>query len=199
MFISKSILIIIGSVLESIGINFFLLPYDILDGGIIGISMIAHYLFGIKIGLSVIVLNIPIYVFAWFYFRHYFYRSVHGMIVSSFFIDLLAPIAVFKDYFELFTLTPLECSILGGMFIGSGVGLMLRHRTSTEGTELIALSISRRMPINEGIILFVFDIIPICLAEILIPSSHFFLSLITSCSVGVMTSLYTFRLEEHAG
>lgn len=155
--------------------------------------MIAHHLFGIKIGFTVILLNLPIYIFAWFHFRAYFYNSLHGLLVSAFILDLLASMHHNLWYYDLFS--PLECSILGGIFIGSGVGLMLRNRISSEGTELIAQLISHKWRVNEGVVLFLFDLFPICLAEALIPTSHFFLSLFTIVSIGITTSLYTFKFQ----
>lgn len=59
-FFNKAIIIVFGSLILSVGINFFLVPFDLLDGGIIGIGLIIKYILGIKVGLTIIVLSIPI-------------------------------------------------------------------------------------------------------------------------------------------
>lgn len=83
-FIKKSIVIVIGSILVSLGINLFLAPYEVLDGGIIGIGLISYYLWGLQTGFIIILLSIPIFIIAWIYYRDYFYNSLHGLLVSSF-------------------------------------------------------------------------------------------------------------------
>ena len=85
--IQKGLAITIGSFILAVGINMFLTPYEILDGGIIGLSLILHYLFRLKIGLMIILLSLPIFILAWFKYRDYFYNSLHGLLVSSFTID----------------------------------------------------------------------------------------------------------------
>ncbi|RKJ17248.1 hypothetical protein D7X33_46885, partial [Butyricicoccus sp. 1XD8-22] len=60
----KGLVIIIGSILISLGINLFLVPYEILDGGIIGIGLILNYLWNLKPGLMIICLSIPIFMIA---------------------------------------------------------------------------------------------------------------------------------------
>lgn len=84
-------------ILLAIGINLFLAPYEILDGGIIGLSLILHYLFNLKIGLMVIVLSTPIFILAWFKYRRYFYNSVHGLLTSSVIIDIFKPLRYLLD------------------------------------------------------------------------------------------------------
>jgi uncharacterized membrane-anchored protein YitT (DUF2179 family) len=72
VYIKKMFVIFLGSFLLSIGINFFLVPFELLDGGIIGIGLIIKYLTGIKPGLAIVVLSLPIFALAWFYNRSYF-------------------------------------------------------------------------------------------------------------------------------
>lgn len=91
-FLTKSLVIIIGSIALSLGINVFLTPHEILDGGVVGLALILHYLYKLKIGLMIILISIPIFIIAWFKYRAYFYNSVHGLITSSFIIDLLKPV-----------------------------------------------------------------------------------------------------------
>ena len=79
----KAMAIFFGSLLLGIGINGFLVPHHLLDGGIIGIGLIIHYYYGWPTGLTMIILSIPLYCLAWFYDRQFFYNSLHGLIFSS--------------------------------------------------------------------------------------------------------------------
>ncbi|MEW9671499.1 YitT family protein [Ammoniphilus sp. 3BR4] len=190
-FLSKGIAIILGSFVLSMGINFFLVPFELLDGGIIGLGLIVRYLLGVKAGITIIVLSIPIFVNAWFYYRNYFYNSLHGMLISSFMIDLLYP---FHD--SVLTYVPfssLMSSMIGGALVGLGIGIMLRYKTSTGGTDLLAQFLADIFRINVGIIIFSIDIVVIFIGGILISTETFLLSMVTIIFVGLMTSLCTWE------
>ncbi|KGR76685.1 YitT family protein [Ureibacillus sinduriensis] len=184
-FIQKGIAIVLGSIFLSLGINVFLTPYEILDGGIIGLSLIIYYLFSLKIGLMIIVLSIPIFILAWFKYKPYFFNSLHGLLVSSVMIDL------FKPFRTLVELPPITSSIIGGIFVGIGIGLMLRYETSTGGTDLLAQFISDKTHINVGIVIFIIDAAVVCLGGVFISSNTFLLSIFTILCVGITTSALT--------
>ena len=190
-YLNKALAILIGSFVLSVGINFFLVPFDLLDGGIIGIGLLVKYLLGFKAGLTIIVLSIPIFVIAWVHYRPYFYNSLHGMFISSFLIDLLYP---FHDHFISFIQLPaLVSSIIGGVLVGFGIGIMLRHKTSTGGTDLLAQFLSSIFQKNVGFMIFIIDSIVICIGGLLISKETFLLSIVTIIFVGLTTSLCTWK------
>lgn len=182
-FFKKALIIIIGGILLAIGINLFLAPYKILDGGVIGIGLILNYIWGLKTGIMIIVLSIPIFMIAWFNYRSYFFNSLHGLLISSFFIDF------FKPMQNLSHIDPLYSSIFGGVLVGLGIGLMLRFKTSTGGTDLIAQFLSDKTGINVGILIFIIDSFVILLGGLMLSSSTLILSVITILVVGITTSL----------
>ena len=181
-YVKIGVMISIGSILLSIGINIFLTPYKVLDGGIIGIGLILHYLLGLKAGLMIIFLSIPIFFIAWIYYRKYFYNSLHGMLVSSFFIDLMKPFS------GVIHLAPIISSLIGGILVGLGIGLMLRIGTSTGGTDLLAQFLFEKTGINVGILIFFIDAVVILLGGLLISSETFLLSCVTILAVGLTTT-----------
>ncbi|SFL44250.1 Uncharacterised 5xTM membrane BCR, YitT family COG1284 [Gracilibacillus orientalis] len=194
MFITKKIYtIIIGSILLAIGVNFFLIPFKLLDGGMIGLGLIFKYLAGVKAGLVIIFLSVPIFILAWMYQREYFYNSLHGLLVSSFAIDYLAPLHY--SYITKFQLPSVVSSVLGGVLIGIGTGIMLRYRTSTGGTDLLAQLLSRITRMNVGIIIFIIDALIIMIGGIIISTETMLLSTITIICVGIVTSLCTWNLK----
>ncbi|WP_204555480.1 YitT family protein [Bacillus ectoiniformans] len=188
-FIEKMLAILFGSCLLSIGINLFLVPFDLLDGGIIGISLILYYLLGVKVGLTIIIVSLPIFLLAWFYSKSYFYNSLHGMLVSSFMIDILHPLTAW--FTSAVHPSPLVSSILGGIFIGLGIGIMLRFETSTGGTDLLAQFLAKMYRINVGLIIFLIDFIVILAGGILLSADTLLLSTITIIFVGLSTGLCT--------
>ncbi|WP_342565785.1 YitT family protein [Paenibacillus sp. FSL R7-0345] len=181
--------ILLGSLLIAAGTNFFLVPYKILDGGVIGIALIINYIGGVKIGLAVILCSLPIFLLAWVKERDIFYNSILGLLISSFLIELLAPLQYYFLYY--IEIGSISSAIIGGFLMGSGLGLMLRYKASTGGTDLLAKFIKRYIPLNVGVLIFLGDIVIIAAGGLLISKETFFHSLLTIISGGVATGLCT--------
>jgi uncharacterized membrane-anchored protein YitT (DUF2179 family) len=180
--LKKTAAILTGSLLIGTGINGFLIPHHLIDGGMVGISLILHYHFGYQTGLCIILLSIPLCVYAWFHEKNYVYTSLHGLLVSSFFIDWLAPI---QTYFQL----PIYISsVIGGSIIGVGIGLMLRYETSTGGTDLLAYILSKAFSLNIGMIIFVIDGLVVIIGYKALGAESLFFSVLTITTVGIIAS-----------
>lgn len=180
-----------GSLLLAIGINLFLIPYNVLDGGVIGIALIAKYIWGAKVGLTFVICSIPILLLAWFQFRHFFFSSFPGMLISSFFIDLFSKLS-----FPLLThihVHPIPSSLVGGMFMGVGFGVMLRNNISTGGTDLLAKYLADRLSVNVGFTIFILDGLIVSIGGLLLSPTTFFLSVLTISVGGIMTGVTCFR------
>ncbi|MDE3838000.1 hypothetical protein C0966_01085 [Bacillus methanolicus] len=166
-----------------IGINGFLTPYHLLDGGIIGIALILHYYFDYPTGLCMLVLSAPLYLYAWKNERYYFYNSLYGLLLSSLSIDWLSPLR------NQFNLSIFFSAILGGTLVGIGIGLMLRYETSTGGTDLIAQILTKWTSWNVGALIFVIDSIVVLLGMGTVGLTSFMFSLVVISIVGVLTSM----------
>ncbi|MBM7608164.1 uncharacterized membrane-anchored protein YitT (DUF2179 family) [Lysinibacillus composti] len=188
--IKKGLSIILGSFFVAIGVNVFITPYQILDGGVIGLALILHYIYHWQIGLMLILLSIPIFMIAWYKYRSYFFNSLHGLLISSFIIDLLKPL---ETSLRMFQIDGVVSAILGGFFVGLGIGIMLRHDTSTGGTDLLAQFISDKTKVNVGIIIFFIDSAVVLLGGIFLSTSTLLLSIITILVVGFTTSVVTIK------
>ncbi|MEO2074132.1 MAG: YitT family protein [Bacillus sp. (in: firmicutes)] len=181
---------LLGSMLLSLGVNGFLVPYHLLDGGVIGLGLIIHYFYGWPTGLSIILLSLPLYILAWFFERRYFFYSLHGLIISSFCIDLFSFING-KIHLDI-----LPSTIIGGILVGVGIGLMLRYETSTGGTDLLAQILTKFTSINIGIIIFLIDGLIITSGIQVVGLEKFFYSLLTIICVGLMTTVTVSRRPE---
>lgn len=188
-YLPKYAIILLSSLLIAAGTNFFLVPYKILDGGIIGIALIINYISGTKIGLAIVLCSLPVFLLAWIKERDIFYSSVLGLMVSSFLIELLGPLQYYFLYYV--ELGSISSAIIGGFLMGSGLGLMLRFNASTGGTDLLAKFMKRYIPLNVGVIIFLTDMLIIGAGGLLISKETFFHSILTILSGGVATGLCT--------
>lgn len=187
--LTKAIVIVIGSFLLGLGINIFLIPDHVLDGGVIGIGLIANYLWGLKTGLTIILISIPIFTIAWFRYRAYFYNSLHGLLLSSFFIDLFSSLRSYH-----LSIPPAVSAFIGGILVGLGIGLMLRYQTSTGGTDLLAQMIADTAKMNVGVVIFLIDFTVIIVGGLLFSTQTLILSALTIASVAIATTLCTSRM-----
>ncbi|EDL66045.1 YitT family protein [Bacillus sp. SG-1] len=177
--------IVLGSLLVAVGINAFFVPQHFLDGGMIGIGLISHYWLDFKPGLTIVILSIPLYVLAFFFDRSLFFKSIHGLWLSSLLIDMLEPISKFIH------MIPVVSAVTGGAFVGVGIGLMLLAEAATGGTDLLAQIIGKSTGWNVGIIIFIIDTIVLLGGFALIGAYSFFHSLLAVSTVGFFTALLT--------
>ena len=121
----------IGLLMMAIGIGSFLLPCKLSSGGFTGIGTILYYLFGISVGTVNLVLNLPLFIFAYRKLgKKFLLNLVIGTSLLSFFIDYFqTQIQVVSD--------PFLSAVYGGIFVGIGTAMILKNNMSTGGTDLI--------------------------------------------------------------
>lgn len=195
-FLKKGLIIFIGSSCIAIGIHGFLVPYGLLEGGALGISLIIHYLMDARVGFTFLIISLPIFMLAWIYYRTFFYNGLHGMLLSSLIIDIVAA----SDWFsEPIVTSEVMSAMIGGIIIGLGAGMMLRVNISIGGTDLLAQMLAKKIQINAGIMIFCFDIFIVTIGSYIIPTAYFHLSVITVFMVGVTTSfiVWTAKREKN--
>lgn len=184
----KFAVLLFSSICIGIGLNMFILPIHIINGGIFGISLLIKYIWGIKIGYIMILINTPIFLIALKYDKSYFINAILGLAFTSTIIDMLIPLN------GLIQLPILSSAILGGIIIGIGVGLMLRYHISPGGVDLIALLISKSNAINPGIVIFIIDSLIIIAGIIVLKDFRLLYSFITISCVGLCVGLFnTFK------
>lgn len=188
----KLFVLLLSSVCIGIGINLFLLPHQLINGGVFGISLLINYIWDLRIGHMLIALNVPIYLLSLFFDKTYFINAIIGLAFTSSIIDWLAPLN------GLLHLPVMIHAILGGFIIGIGVGLMLRLHTSPGGADLLALLISKSTGMNPGIVIFILDALIIVTGILVLKDITLLYSFITiSCiglCVGLLNSFKTIHL-----
>lgn len=145
---------IVGAAIMSIGVATFLLPNQLSSGGVAGLATIIYYFLNIPMGISIIAINIPIFLFARYKLgRQIFINSLIGTISLSVFIDLI-------DKFEPLTDDRLLACIYGGILIGLGTGIVLKYNSSTGGSELFSQIIKKyNNNIPMGTLLIIVDVV----------------------------------------
>lgn len=147
------IMLTIGAIIAAFSLESFLIPNTILDGGITGVSIILSKLSGFPVSLLVLILNIPfVYIGYRNLGRGFLIRTVYSMILFSF------ALSVFR-YFEPLTEQMLLATVFGGILLGIGVGLVIHFGGCVDGTESVALVISKRTSLSVGQVVLVFNLV----------------------------------------
>ena len=147
------ILLTFGAILAACSLETFLIPNTILDGGVTGISIIINKLSGFPLGLLVFLINIPfIYVGFKNLGKKFLIRAVYSMVLFSISLEM------FKDWHS-FTEDMLLATVYGGLLLGIGVGLVIRAGGCVDGTESVAIVISKKTSFSVGQIVLCFNLI----------------------------------------
>ncbi|AVD54543.1 hypothetical protein BEH_24580 (plasmid) [Priestia filamentosa] len=179
----KFIILLFSSVCIGIGLNMFIIPIHLISGGIFGVSLLIKYVWGVKVGHAMIMINAPIYLLSLAYNRTYFINAILGLIFTSTIIDWLTPLN------GIVHLPIIMSVILGGLTMGIGVGFMLRLHVSPGGVDLLALLISKSTAINPGVIIFIIDSLIVIAGIIVLKDLKLIYSLITISCVGISVGL----------
>lgn len=162
-------LITLGLIISAIGIRFFLVPGKIASGGVSGIAIILHYKFGFKVGLSMLIMNIPLFLMGIKNFgKGYGIKTLYGTIFLSFYVDMIEYIIPNIDKIIDYTkggnlfLAP----IYGGVITGFGIGLVMKYGGSTGGTDIVAQILNKFTKIPTGYAMMIVDFMVIVAATI---------------------------------
>ncbi|AZJ22379.1 YitT family protein [Bacillus wiedmannii] len=146
--IYRLVMIIFGAACAAVAIELFLMPNKIIDGGIIGISLILDYLtpniWWLSFSTLVVILNIP------FMYSGYKQIGKTFMLSSAFGIVALAFIESTLHAVPPFTTEPILATVFGGLILGIGVGLVIRHGGSMDGTEIMGILLTKKLPFSVG-------------------------------------------------
>lgn len=147
-----------GALLFAFAVNVFLTPKQILSGGATGVSITLNVLFSIPVGLMMLIINLPLVIAnAFLYGMRFTYRTLLGVILTSVLTDLLS----FLPPSESETLI---CAALGGVCMGTGIGIMFYEGVTTGGTDLAAFLLKRKFPhVSAGKLILIIDTVLIFL------------------------------------
>lgn len=183
----------LGSMIYSAGLNLFLVPNHIIDGGVVGISLIADALSPVPFSLWVVLLNIPFFFVG--------YKKV-GAGLALYAMTAILMLSLWSPYFEAmepFTKDPFLATIFGGVIIGIGVGLVIRSGGSLDGTEILAIWLDSRSSFSVGEIVMFFNLFILGSAGFVFSWNSAMYSLIAYFICAKMIDIVTNGLDESKG
>ena len=147
------LIVLTGAIIVSLGVNLFLVPNKIAGGGVTGLATVVYYLSGMPVGVIMLLLNIPLFLLGIKVLgRSFGVKTLFATIALSLAIDLLSP------FLNPLTDDLLLASIFGGLFVGCGLGLVLKQDASTGGTDLGAKIVHKLISyISVGQLLLIID------------------------------------------
>lgn len=145
--------ITLGALILAAGFVFFITPYKIVPGGVYGIGIVLHHLWGAPVGLTGLLLNIPLTILGIRVLGPRFgVKTVVGFVLASVFID---GITYFWGEAPLVADDALLSSIFGGVLVGFGLGLIFKSRATSGGSDIVAMILAKytRMPLGQLLIM----------------------------------------------
>lgn len=145
--------IVIGTFILSLGYVFFITPHKIVPGGVYGISIVIHHTFGLPVGMTALMFNVPLMLLGMRILGPRFgAKTITGFLLTAFFVDILG---YYSNYEPIVHGDDLLASIFGGLLMGVGVGFIFKARASSGGTDVIASILEKytRIPLGQLMIL----------------------------------------------
>lgn len=150
--IKRLVTVPIGAFIVAVGLEIFLIPNHIIDGGITGISIMLSVVLGVPIGIFLILLNLPFFLLGYKQIGKTFaLTSLLGIALMSIFTQLLVPV-------HPLTTEPVLATVFGGVLVGIGVGIVIRNGGSTDGTEILSILVNKGTPFSVGEIVMFFNL-----------------------------------------
>jgi uncharacterized membrane-anchored protein YitT (DUF2179 family) len=150
--VKKYAMLFFGAIITAVGLEIFLVPNNIIDGGIVGLSIMASHLSGLPLSLFLVLLNLPFLYLGYVQIGKTFAISTLFSILSlSYWVSVFHPIPGLTN--DLFL-----AAVFGGIIIGIGVGLIIRYGGSLDGTEIVAIILDKRTSFSVGEIIMFFNL-----------------------------------------
>ena len=151
--IMRCVMMILGALIYTVGLDLFLVPNSIIDGGVVGISLMAAELSGISFSIFVVLFNLP------FLYLGYRANGKNFTFSTLFSIVWMAIFSTFAHDFTPITSDPFLGAIFGGIILGIGVGLIIRNGGSLDGSEIVAIIFDKRSTFSVGEIVMALNLI----------------------------------------
>lgn len=138
------LLITLGATLAALALEIFLVPNNIIDGGIIGISIMISYITKVKLSILTFVLNIPFLILGYKQLgKSFLIKAAYAMLVFSILLEQFKPVPELTNDILLAT-------VFGGLLLGIGVGFVIKFGACLDGTEVVAILINKKTSFSVG-------------------------------------------------
>lgn len=189
--IGRYLFLIVGSIIAAFSLEEFLVPSQILDGGVVGVSIIISTLTAFPLSVLTVCLNLP------------FVLAGSKQMGKTFLLRTVVSMGVFSLFLEIFarwrynaTNDELLATVFGGLLLGLGVGLIIRNGGCLDGTETVAIMMSKRSSLSVGQIVLGFNVIIYLTAGILFGLDRALYSLLTYIIVSKVVDFISVGLDQ---
>lgn len=191
-YLKEFILISSGIVSACFGLKSFLMPSEFIDGGVTGISLLISTLTGLKLSYLILVINIPFVILG--------YKQIGKTfaVKTAFAIVILAGALIVLP-FQPVTHDKLLIAFFGGLFLGGGIGLAMRGGCVIDGTEVLALYISKNSMFTVGNIILILNILIFGVAAIFLGVETAMYAILTYLSASKTIDFVVNGLEQYIG
>lgn len=191
-FIRDIFLISLGIISAGFGLKGFLLPNHFIDGGATGISLLISAISKFPLAPLIILVNIPFVIFGFRAIgKEFAFKTILGIIGLSLAV-------AFIDYPEI-THDKLLIAVFGGFFLGAGIGLAVRGGAVIDGTEVLAIAISRKSGLSIGDIILIINIVIFSFAAYLLTIEVALYAMLTYLSASKTVDFIIEGIEEYTG
>jgi uncharacterized membrane-anchored protein YitT (DUF2179 family) len=175
-----------------VGLKSFLLPSHFLDGGATGISLLTNRLTDIDLGLLIVIINLPFVVIG--------ARQISMEFAVKSAIAILS-LAILVHFIQLpiVTVDKLLIAVFGGFFLGAGIGFSIRGGAVIDGTEVLAITISRKSTLSVGDFIAIFNIVLFSISAFLIDIETSMYSMLTYLAASKTIDFIVNGIEEYIG
>ena len=191
-YIKDFVLIACGIVSACFGLKSFLMPSEFIDGGVTGISLLISTLTEFKLSYLILIINIPFDILG--------YKQI-GKTFAVKTALAIATLAVFLIIlpFQPVTHDKLLIAFFGGFFLGGGIGLAMRGGCVIDGTEVLALYLSRNSTFTVGNIILILNILIFAIAAIFLGAVTAMYAILTYLSASKTIDFVVNGLEQYIG
>lgn len=149
-YFKKYLTIFVGAIIAAVGLELFLIPNEVIDGGVVGLSIMAQTLTGMSLGVFLVLFNLP------FLYLGYKQIGKNFAIATLIAILFLSGWSEVMGQFPKVTNDPFLAAIFGGIIDGVGVGLIIRAGGSLDGTEIVAIIMDKKSVFSVGeVVMFI--------------------------------------------
>ncbi|MBH8557269.1 YitT family protein [Hymenobacter sp. BT442] len=186
-------LLLAGGVFSAaLGLKGFLLPNGFIDGGVTGISLLVSQLTGVSLSALIVLINIPFIVLG-------YYQVGQKFALKTLLTILALAGALLVVSFPPLTQDRLLIAVFGGFFLGAGVGLAMRGGGVLDGTEILALYLTRRLPASIGDIVLIINVIIFSVAAWLLSIETALYSILAYLAAARTVDFVLVGIEEYTG
>ncbi len=185
-------MLVAGVFSAALGLKGFLLPNAFIDGGVTGIALMASQLTGVSLSLLILLINIPFIVLGYYHLGRKF--ALKTLLTISALAGALLVVS-----FPPLTQDKLLIAVFGGFFLGAGVGLAMRGGGVLDGTEILAVYLSRKLPASIGDIVLIINIVIFGIAAWLLSIETALYSILAYLAAAKTVDFILVGIEEYTG